>query len=754
LPLRTTRPGAAAARRLTAIAVALLAGTLLAPGAGAAPQPGPGQSIDQCFYNHLGYENYGPTDINAQAGDTGRRVTVNENSAGTLTVFKWPNPSYYNQVKYLAVDRDGWGRITVQAPNHGVFAGVRYTTSEGPGFAWLRDWRHRQLYNSQDTAVPVTIYRSAALGLTVTAVDLVVGDTFQRQFIIRRDKSSPVRAAELLMYENFNPVASRKVALPLVDSCMTWLSDQHAAYEPGDHAVVNWWKGMDDANGKRTSVALAMGFNGADSSRQVGADGFDPGADPDGPADPWDQLAAPPHRLGGATTADGQTVAAMTTRLRFNREGRAAARFTVAAAKTGSTALIRLRKARRTDFPHNLRQNAKQWRHWLGRTILPESADPRIRNVSKRSLISLRLAMVPKTGAIVASSSTQGPYGEDWIRDGAFFNEMLDWNGFHGAVTAHNRFYARVQAGPDNPSDQRPDGNWPEGSYGDGIDGLPIAWEIDETGFGLWTLFRHANFLKGAGRASYLADVYPAIVRAADFLTSCRDPANGLQCVANEDDNFDKKQTIYGALTTVLGLRSAIRAAGMTGDTDPRVDAWRARLAELRNAIHAVLYNPVNQTYLDRDGSTAVANFKNQGWLLWPAQIRPRNDPAMAEMAIRVEKGVRESLAGAKGSYELKGIVGLSRFWNRPTLRQSRALKRHLIFLANEQTTPVGVFGEAWQRTIEGWPIPVQSMPHVWMHTLFYMAASKVWGTGPYDFQRGDYYSRKLAVKRRGHGRS
>ena len=68
------------------------------------------------------------------------------------------------------------------------------------------------------------------------------------------------------------------------------------------------------------------------------------------------------------------------------------------------------------------------------------------------SLISLRLAHVSDSGAIVASVNTQGPYGEDWIRDGSFLNRMLDENGLTDWVTAHNLFYARVQASPDNPS--------------------------------------------------------------------------------------------------------------------------------------------------------------------------------------------------------------------------------------------------------------------------------------------------------------
>src|SRR2546423_1575458 len=114
---------------------------------------------------------------------------------------------------------------------------------------------------------------------------------------------------------------------------------------------------------------------------------------------------------------------------------------------------------------------------------------------ARRTFISVRLAMVGESGAIVASADTQGPYGEDWIRDGAFINQLLDGNGFTDAVTRHNLFYARVQASTDNPSPSRTPGNWPMASYGDGIDGAPIPWEIDETGLGMWALGSHAAYL-------------------------------------------------------------------------------------------------------------------------------------------------------------------------------------------------------------------------------------------------------------------
>src|SRR6058998_1754855 len=118
------------------------------------------------------FEAYGPTDVNAQAGNN--RVTVNENGAGTITVFKYPNPSLYNQVKYFAVSRDADGHVHTGFPNEGSFAGIRWRTrGGGTGFAWLRDWPATQGWDSSDVPVPVTRYRSPkSLGLAVTVFDL------------------------------------------------------------------------------------------------------------------------------------------------------------------------------------------------------------------------------------------------------------------------------------------------------------------------------------------------------------------------------------------------------------------------------------------------------------------------------------------------------------------------------------------------------------------------------------------------------
>ncbi|MEA2272745.1 MAG: glucoamylase, partial [Solirubrobacteraceae bacterium] len=720
---------------------------VLLPAAGAgAFSPPPTLGHGGCYdptQSNADFEAYGPTDVTVQAGNN--RVTVNENAAGTLTVFKYPNPSLYNQLKYFAVSRDAHGRVHTRFPNEGSFAGVRWRTRHGTGFAWLRRWRVTQRWDSSDLPVPVTRYRSPRkLGLSVTAIDLAPPgtSTFVRELWIRRARSSPVRHAAIVHFANFNPVANHIPFLPIADWCSPG-SDGTAAYDRKRHAIVTSWSGTDQATGNRRSVAVAFGFDGADSSHQVGEDAYDPAAGGAGGPDGYEQARS---GLGGGDSASGQTTGTLARGLRFDGRGRADARVVMTGGRDSAHALAALRGARGTSFASQLAAVHEDWRRFLRRTRLPRGAPRRVTEVAKRSLISLRLARAPATGAIVASVNTQGPYGEDWIRDGAFLNRMLDENGFTSWVTRHNRFYARVQASPANPSPVRPPGNWSMASYADGVDGAPIPWEIDETGLGTWTLYDHSTFLRGAAARAYLRTVYPAIVRSADFLTSCEDPTSGLQCVANEDDNYSPSQSLHGAETVYLGLRSALAAARAMGDTGARVSLWRSRLGRLRAAIDR-LYDPVKRSYREGNsgGNAYNLDYSDGGWLLWPVRFRPYGDPTMVGEAATVARAMRTALAGPRGQYEAKALLGLAHALHGRRARSK--LRRTLGYMARSLTTPSGLFGESWSRLPGGRPLPVQDMPHVWEHALFYLAALRIDGGRHYAFQSNDLFARACRSK-------
>ena len=238
-------------------AVALAGNALAAPPLGSVTYP-------NCFdptKPDADYEAYGPTDVSVQAGNG--TVTAGENGAGTLTVFKYPNPSFYNQVKYFTLARDAAGRPQVQFPNEGSFWGLRWRTRRGGGFAWLRDWKTSQRYGSVDSAIPVTAYRSRALGLSVHAIDFAPprSSSFVRLLHVTRSRRSPVRRLTAVYYENFNPVGTRIQYFPISDWCLTADSDQHAEWSPAAGAVVHSWSGTDQATGQPSAVAFAFGFD-------------------------------------------------------------------------------------------------------------------------------------------------------------------------------------------------------------------------------------------------------------------------------------------------------------------------------------------------------------------------------------------------------------------------------------------------------------------------------------------------------------
>jgi hypothetical protein len=680
----------------------------------------------QCALQGL---NGSPTDVNVQAGNG--RITAGLNQAGTITVFRYPNPSFYNQVKYFAADHDRNGNPIGALPNEGSFAGVRYISNGTVHMSWLRDWPHTQSYRSTDTPVPVTTYRSPnVLGLLVSDTDLATvtpAGTFVRDFVVSRTQGSPVSAVELVYYEKFSPIAAKLRYAPGLDNCLQQLNDQQvASYDSTSGAIVHSWNGIDPTSGLPSSVAFAFGWDSPTTSHQVARDGHDPLAPPVGPQDGYDQITLAPHRLGGASLAAGQATGAITTSVVFDARGRSEHQLVISAGRTPAQALATLATGRSSGFATQMAAVDQDWAAWFSRARLPATSDARVMEVARRSLITMRLAIDPDTGAIVASADTQAPYGEDWVRDGSFINEALDLAGFTDLVTRHNVFEAGAQTSATNPDVLRPPGNWPMMVYGDGQPSGPIPYEIDETGLGAWTLWEHAGFLAPADARRYLREVYPAISRAAQWLTACRDP-NGFQCSANEDDSFTPSQTLHGAGPVLLGLRSAVAAAAAVGDASPLVQTWRSRADQLAAAIDS-LYDqrPGQRAYREGPGNASAVpvSYTDGGWLLWPVRLHPYGDARMQAEAAAVWPAMWASLASNSGGYEAKSLVGVCRAWSPPTPAQQQAMVSALHEFATVLPLSTGLFSEFWQRFPPGGPIRgVNDAPHVWEHALFYLAA-------------------------------
>lgn len=201
-------------------------------------------------------EGWGPTDVNAQTANG--RLAAGVSRSATLTVLRWPSPSYYDQIKYYTVDR----RLPLLGakPNEGAFLGVVV----GGRTLWLRDFpRSRQRYPTSRGDEVITEFSDPARRLRVVVRDVAprgVDALIRRVEVRSAGARRAVRPRALVAFENFNLVVSKLPAAPLLDFCNEELNADSARYLPGADAIVHERSGVDASTGKRSSVAVAMAF--------------------------------------------------------------------------------------------------------------------------------------------------------------------------------------------------------------------------------------------------------------------------------------------------------------------------------------------------------------------------------------------------------------------------------------------------------------------------------------------------------------
>ena len=678
----------------------------------------------QCVKPEQGKELYGPTDVNAQAGNQGLSVAFNE--AGTITVFKWPSPSYHDQVKYHTNSRSE--PYAGAQPNEGAFLGLHVAMPGGSETVWLRDFpvieqRHADGFTDELR----TTYRDDERGIIVVVTDVVAhpDDVLVRDVVVQLLEGSRVMGAAVVAYENFNLVVSKRPAVPSRDWCEEGLNVDVARYDEDADAIVHRLEGVDESTQAPSTVAVAMGFDGASHAHQVGGDAHEPLATPDGELpgptqDAYDDVLD--GDLSGNGTYAGQTTGALTHALDL-RSGAASSRVLFTAAATTETALQLLDAHR--EIPTEALAAAK--RRWFDEHLagfpLPATDDPHVLGVARRALAVLLTDIDRSTKAIVASITTQSPYGEDWPRDGAFFDYVLDLGGLHDLVTEHHGFYAETQQRVEAPDPYLtvlgvPPGNWGMNYYADGVVGGPIPWEIDETGYAVWNFWQHHL---ATGDAEGLREIWPTLSAAADFLVTCSDPTNGLQCRAIEDDNPDLRQTNVGASATWMALDAAAEAATVLGE-DAAAGRYAARRDALGAAIEEHLWDDARGAY--GPGAAAMT--------VWPACFHDYDHPRMARHLDHVWATIaptfEEPEAGRKtfGLYEAKGVLALAKAWKGDAAKMAQ-LRGALDWIVTEHATPdTHIMGEVWQ--VEGGEVhSIVSQPHAWEQILTYMAAVELY---------------------------
>ena len=673
--------------------------------------------------------------------------------------------------------------------NMGSFAGLHVRTRGGlPRTTWFRDgsWIHSQHYLTDRSNLLVTRSVSPDLGLTVETLNFVLPDrdVLARTYRITRRSDSPVVEATFIYFENLEPATAKLPYMPIADSLGDVFNDFAVLYHGELGALVHFRPQERDFDALPPAGAsqdeIDRYIEGLDETFP-----FDP-ADPDEPVtmavggdftpdghqcgsqlQPIPGLTVPQGAfhdasdgsLSGVSAASGRVSAALVKTLEPTFE---TAELTVyiTAAGTAGEAIYLLEEARARGAGANLDRTERFWEAWLSRAALPDTDDPLILATARSTLITMRNYFDADTGAFVASVTTQPPYSVNWPRDGVYFAYMADVAGFPEIAEANMRFQARIQRDcrdPESPNYDLAcaaepilrlqygwhlDGTYDMSYYPDGTPGGPIFFEIDNAGLASWMMWEHSTFLDAKAGHTYLCEdrqgdvdddgegIYSALRRTADSLARCRTPGDesDLQCAAFEDDNFEPKRTLTGAISVYLALDAAIQAGTVCGENPDVIDRWQARLDELTCAIE--------ENYWNEEGGY----FRHAGpssYLLWPARY-PLEPECLASHGRHLFERMVPILTkeARAGSYHPKFTLALAkRGWD--TGEPGRDLEWAIrTFNRDVPVQETRHYGEGYLIIdkdgdgVKEYDNRV-AIPHLWEGTLNYLSAMAYYGARP-----------------------
>lgn len=719
---------------------------------------------------------FGATNINGISGNGS--LTVGVSREGDLTLLKYPSPSYFDQLNYKTSSLENARELQFfgAEENMGAFSGLIVHRGSQSELTWLRDgsWEKSQYYNSDDSAVLVTEYRRDDYKISVRQLDFVLpeNDVYVRHHEIELLPGSEVTSLELVFYENLAPCNYKEPFVPTYDWSDDSKNDFALLYYSKRDLFVHFRPETIDFSrvktlmlpgttqseidyfvddiiaGKEMGIYAVIGGKSSSSSHQAGMDSVTVCTVPEissitnRPEDAYSDIQD--MVLSGSSVALCQANGVFVFPVELSQFRRGEAALFISFGTTLSEAMYNYETAVVKNVEELLYEAESFWNEWLKGAQLPASGDSDLMGFSKRTLISARISTDRDTGAIVASVSTQPPYGEDWPRDGAFINLALDVSGFTDIVTKHNYFYSEVQRkeiGQDvfGMYPQSPAGSFAMNYYADGMPGGPIDFEIDETGLALWTLVNHAKFLKSdSERCDYFDKVYPSIKLAAQALTECKDTTNNLQCYAFEDDNYVLTQGLQGAVTVYMGLKSAVEAGRALKEDEGVVNAWEERANELREAIFTQLFNHETNSFEGKENGS-------RAWLIWPAEFYEQGDTVAEREAEALYNLVLPHLLKQSdgAAYLGKMTLALALFWKeRPD--KFKALEDMILPLVNDVPTRgtrhVGEVFVTLDLLPEGSPDGINdtfdarvAVPHIWEASLNYLSAMALYSPEKFE---------------------
>lgn len=237
-------------------------------------------------------------------------------------------------------------------------------------------------------------------------------------------------------------------------------------------------------------------------------------------------------------------------------------------------------------FDAALETDRSDWERLLDRVIVELPPDEG--HIGRTLKTTLGYILINRDGPALQPGSRN--YARSWIRDGAFSSTALLGMGFTEEAREFIRWFA---------SYQEPDGRVPCCVDRRGADPVP---EHDSHGQLIYTINEYYRFTRDVG---FLAEMWPAVVKAADHLERLREQRTGdayrqpdkqaffglvPESISHEGYSSQPVHSYWDDFFALRGFKDAAYLAGVLGD-----DARATRYAALRDAFRHDLYASIDR---------------------------------------------------------------------------------------------------------------------------------------------------------------
>ncbi len=640
----------------------------------------------------------------------------------------------------------------------GVWADGTFRWIDDPG--WTRDLR----YMTDTLVTDVTLYHPD-LHLRIECRDAVdmAANLFLRRFEIHELSGKP-REVRLFFHQDFHLLGN-----PVGDT---------AYYEPQRRCVLHYkgkrwflvngcrWDGNRELEGGASPGAAGEGEGEEPihAGMEVGIDQWAVGVKEfRGKEGTWKD--AEDGELQGNPIAQGSVDSTVALHARTVPGAPSVLHYWMAAGTTFEEVAQINREVRRRGPDDFIGRTRAYWEFWVDRTKSDFAGIPnKIRDCFRRSLLLLR-TNVDNGGGITAANDhdiiqfARDTYSYIWPRDGAVAAWALDMADHFETTQAYFDFCRRVITKEGYFLHKyNPDGSLASSWHPWlGKSGKQLPIQEDETGLVLWALWKHLDRFRDV---EWMKDKYRGlVVRAADWMTSYRDPSTGLP-----HPSYDLWEERYGvhAFTVAAvwaGLVAASRFAyrfneGHLGQK------WKTAADGILAAAERHLYRPelgrfVRTVTPREDGGLGIdPTIDASLYGLWYFGMFPPDDPRIARTMEAVQDRLRvRTEVGGMARYEddpyYRAVEGDERVpgnpwfvctlwiaqWRIATAKSREDLAPALEILrwVASRALQSGVLGEQVHPFTD---LPLSVSPLTWSHAVF-VAAFLEYAEKAAGFDRG-----------------